>query len=106
VEAPGPDEQSIVDLPAGADGPFEVFVNGVRQQPGADFDQVGRSLVFRRRLAREGKLGFWRWSSIFFGVAGTYKKNDPVDLVYSVGERRIVAPLTPRVEDSDPTRPA
>ena len=101
MEAPGPDDQSIVDLPADAAGPFEVFVNGVRQQPGADFDQVGRSLVFRRRLAAEGRLGFWRWSSIFFGVAGSYKKNDTVDLVYTVGERRIVAPLRLRAQDAD-----
>jgi hypothetical protein len=106
VEAPGPLDQSIVDLPDDAGGAFEVFVNGVRQQPGADFDQVGRSLVFRRRLAREGKLGFWRWSSIFFGVAGTYKKNDTVDLVYTVGDRRVVAALTPRAHDGDASRPA
>ncbi|MBA3841981.1 MAG: hypothetical protein H0X39_05070 [Actinobacteria bacterium] len=106
MEAPGPDDQSIVDLPPGVDGPFELFVNGVRQQPGTDFDQVGRSLVFRRRLAREGRLGFWRWSSIFFGVAGSYKKNDTVDLVYSVGARRVVAPLTPRAQDADASRPA
>ena len=54
--------------------PFEVFVNGIPQHPGVDFDQVGRRLVFRRELAREGRLGFWRWASMLFGVAGTYRR--------------------------------
>ena len=70
--------------------PFEVFVNGVPQKLGVDFDQVGTRLVFRRRLEREGRLGFWRWTSLFFGVAGTYRRNDSVDIVYEAGGRRIV----------------
>jgi hypothetical protein len=84
-----------VDLPDAADGSFEVFVNGVQQQPGVDFDQVGRSLVFNRELRHEGQLGFWRWLSLFFGVAGTYRKNDTVDVVYTVRAQRIVATLVP-----------
>jgi hypothetical protein len=79
--------------------PFEVFVNGVAQRPGADFDQVGRSLVFRRELAREGRLGFWRWFSLFLGVAGTYRKDEAVDVVYSDGGRRTVVTLKPALRD-------
>ena len=45
-------------------------------------------LVFSRPLAHEGHLGFWRWTSIFFGVAGTYKQDDSVDVVYEVNGRR------------------
>ncbi len=79
--------------------PFEVFVNGVPQRAGADFDQVGRSLVFRTELAPEGRLGFWRWLSLFFGVAGTYRRNDSVDVVYSRDGRRTVVTLTPERGD-------
>jgi hypothetical protein len=87
-----------VQLPVGLDGPFEVYVNGVRQRQSADFVRRGDELVFERQLAQEGRLGFWRWTSLFFGVAGTYRKNDSVDLVYEAGGRRIVRtglPLLP-----------
>jgi hypothetical protein len=86
---------SRVDLPAAVTTPFEVFVNGVPQHEGADFDLVGRSLVFRRELAREGRLGFWRWLSLFLGVAGTYRKHDTVDVVYTSAGRRTVVSLDP-----------
>jgi hypothetical protein len=82
--------QSRVQLPAGATGPIEVYVNGVRQQEGADFTRRDAELVFSRQLASEGRLGFWRWTSLFLGVAGTYKKNDSVDVVYEVNGKRTV----------------
>jgi hypothetical protein len=91
-------QRTRVQLPAGLGESFEVFVNGVLQQPGRDFRRVGDELVFERRLAREGRLGFWRWASMIFGVAGTYRQNDSVDVVYQAGGRRVVAtglPLTP-----------
>lgn len=87
--------RSRVQLPPEIGDTFEVFVNGVPQKPGEDFDQVGRTLVFRRELAAEGRLGFWRWTSIFLGVAGTYRGNDAVDVVYSTGGRRTVLSLRP-----------
>jgi hypothetical protein len=76
-----------------------VFVNGVQQRQGTDFDRVGRSLVFPRQLAEEGRLGFWRWLSIFLGVAGTYRKNDSVDLVYTRAGARAVVTLQPVADD-------
>jgi hypothetical protein len=84
-------EESHVMLPPGVTGPFEVYVNGVRQAEGVDFTRVGGELVFRRALRKEGRLGPWRWLSIFLGVAGTYRQNDSVDVVYEVGGRRVVA---------------
>jgi hypothetical protein len=80
-----------VELPADVLPPFQVFVNGVLQQEGSDFRVEGRSLVFERTLAQEGKLGFWRWLSLLLGVAGTYRQNDSVDVVYARGGRRVVA---------------
>ena len=85
-----------MDLPDSVLGPFEVFVNGVPQQAGRDYRQQGRTLYFDRELAREGQLGFWRWLSLFLGVAGTYRKNDTVDVVYSDGGSRHVVTLEPR----------
>jgi hypothetical protein len=70
---------------------YEVFLNGVRQEPGRDFREEGRELIFERPLAKEGKLGFWRWLSLFLGVAGTYRQNDSVDVVYEADGRRHVA---------------
>jgi hypothetical protein len=58
-----------------------VYVNGVRQQRGTDFEVVDRSLVFERELKKEGKLGFWRWFRGAWGV-GTYGQNDSVDVSY------------------------
>ena len=87
--------RSRVQLPPEALPPFEVFVNGVRQQAGTDYRLEGRTLVFDRPLAREGRLGPWRWLSILLGVAGTYRQNDSVDVVYSRGGRRVVATNLP-----------
>jgi len=84
-----------VQLPDGVGESFEVFVNGVVQQQGRDFRREGDELVFDRELAREGRLGFWRWLSLFLGVAGTYRQNDSVDVVYQHDGRRIVATSLP-----------
>ena len=70
-------------------------MNGVPQEEGADFSVEGRTLVFERELRTEGKLGFWRWTSILVGVAGTYRQNDSVDVVYQRGGRRAVATKLP-----------
>ena len=80
-----------VTLPADAFDPFEVFVNGVPQERGRDYALVGRDLVFTRPLAQEGRLGAMRWLSMLLGIAGTYRKNDSVDIVYDVAGRRTVA---------------
>ncbi len=88
-------ERTRVELPAGVGESLEVFVNGVLQQPDREYRREGDELVFERRLAREGRLGFWRWLSMFLGVAGTYRQNDSVDVVYEVGGRRIVATSLP-----------
>ncbi len=84
-------EHSRVIVPDEVGEPYEVFLNGVPQQPGRDFRFESGALVFERPLAREGKLGFWRWLSLFLGVAGTYRQNDSVDIVYQAGGRRTVA---------------
>jgi hypothetical protein len=85
------DAVTRVRLPAGVTPPFEVYINGVAQQADADYRVDGQTLVFERPLAREGRLGFWRWLSMLLGVAGTYRQNDSVDVIYTRGGRRVVA---------------
>jgi hypothetical protein len=105
VESAGQFEhRSQVELPSHVEGAFDVFVNGVPQARGVDYEQLGRRLVFEGELAQEGKLGFWRWISLFFGVAGTYRKNDTVDIVYTRNGRRTVESLqTTPVQSASPT---
>ena len=88
----GVDEDAwVVQLPPSVRGPFEVYVNGVLQHAGADYAISDRELRFAKPLAKEGRLGLMRWASMLLGVAGTYRRNDSVDVVYSVGGRRVVA---------------
>ncbi len=90
-------ERSRVDLPAYVSGRIEVYINGVPQVEGRDFERYGTMLLFPRRLAKEGTLSFWRWLSLFLGIAGTYRQNDSVDVVYDAGGLRAVATGLPIV---------
>jgi hypothetical protein len=96
--------RSRIDLPAEVGERFDVYVNGVPQERGRDYQVRGRTLLFERELAHEGRLGFWRWLSLFLGVAGTYRKDDSVDVVYEAGGRRTVAPRLPIVSEESETR--
>ena len=84
-----------VPLPADVARPFEVYVNGIPQVEGEDYRVESGALVFDLELHSEGKLGFWRWTRIALGIAGTYRKNDSVDVVYERGGRKVVAPKLP-----------
>lgn len=77
-----------MELPGHVPTQFDVYVNGVRQVPGRDFGLEGRSLVFPRPIAQEGQLGFWRWASMWLGIAGTYRGHESVDVVYEADGRR------------------
>ena len=93
-------ERTRVDLPSHVPEDFDVFVNGVQQVRGADYEVIGRSLVFPRPIAQEGKLGFWRWLSMWLGIAGTYRRHENVDVVYDIGGKRgVVTGLTPQPFD-------
>jgi len=85
------DERWLVKLPSDAEPPYSVFVNGVRQSEGSDYTVQKGHLVFTKPLAKEGKLGFWRWLSMFLAIAGTYRRNDSVDVQYEVQGRTLVA---------------
>lgn len=79
---------------------FDVYVNGVLQVPDRDYELIGRSLVFPRPLAQEGRLGFWRWASMWLGIAGTYRKHETVDIAYEAdGRRHVETGLRPQAYD-------
>lgn len=87
---------SRVKLPDGASPPIRVFVNGVAQTDGTDYRLVERELIFDERLLKkEGRLGFWRWTSMFLGLVGTYKQNDSVDVHWTSpdGEQQVAVYL-------------
>ena len=95
-------ERARIELPEHVPPAFEVYVGGVRQVPGRDFEVEGRSLVFQRPVAQEGRLGFWRWASMWLGIAGTYRKHETVDIAYEAdGRREVETGLEPQPYDSD-----
>jgi hypothetical protein len=78
-----------VKLPPGVRSPFEVYINGVRQELGRDFRIAGGELLFERELVSQ-KLSPWAWLLGFWGI-GTYKRNDEIDVRYELGGRPTVA---------------
>ena len=79
-----------VKLPRGAEPPYRVFVNGVPQREGEDYRVDGGQLLFSKPLEKE-KLGAGRWTAMFFGLFGSYGKNDSVDVQYRLAGRETVA---------------
>src|SRR5687768_13913092 len=86
-----------VRLPSDVPAPFAGYRNGVAQRAGSDYRVDGDLLVFAEPIAREGRLGTWRWLSMLLGVAGTYRKHDSVDVVYEREGARAVATGLPLV---------
>ncbi len=78
-----------VPLPAGIRPPFEVYINGVRQELGTDYRVSGGELLFERELVSQ-RLGLRAWLLGFWGI-GTYKRNDEVDVRYELDGRPTVA---------------
>ena len=89
------EDRERVELPPYVRRPFEVYVNGVAQTEGSDYELIGSSLVFPRSFARERKLGPIRWTLLFLGVWSSYRHFDTIDVVHTVDGRRVVATLTP-----------
>lgn len=76
--------KSIVELPAAVREPYEVFVNGVPQREGIDFQAKGRVLMFEREL-RKDRISKRRWLLGAWGV-GTYKQDDSIDVRYEAAD--------------------
>ncbi|HXS34360.1 MAG TPA: hypothetical protein VN758_11370 [Solirubrobacterales bacterium] len=70
-----------VKLPAGAEAPYAVFVNGVDQREGVDYEVRADEVVFSRQIVKE-KVGTGRWLAMYLGLFGTYRKNETIDLQF------------------------
>jgi len=74
-----------VRLPRGAEPPIVVYVNGVQQTEGVQYEVRGREILFTRPIIKEGKLGAVRWLSMLIGLVGSYRKHETVDVEYRLG---------------------
>jgi hypothetical protein len=63
----------------------------VRQTEGVDYELIKGHLAFTKPLMKEGRLGFWRWLLMFLSIAGSYRRNDSVDVQYEAGGQVQVA---------------
>jgi hypothetical protein len=73
-----------VKLPAGAEPPFTVFVNGIEQTEGVDYNVRAGEIVFTRQIVKE-KVGTGRWLAMYLGLFGTYRKHETVDIQFTRG---------------------
>jgi hypothetical protein len=93
-----------VKLPAGAEAPITVFINGVEQTDGEDYSIEGREIVFTRPIVKE-KIGTSRWLAMYLGLWGTYRKNETVDVQFSRDGKLKLVPDLPVVPYPDGERP-
>ena len=70
-----------VKLPAGAEPPFTVFINGIEQSPDS-YRIEGGEIRFGRPIVKE-KVGTSRWLAMYLGLWGTYRKNETIDLQFT-----------------------
>ncbi len=73
-------------LPAGAEAPYTVFINGIEQREGEDYAVRAGEIVFTRQIVKE-RVGTGRWLAMYLGLFGTYRKNEVVDLQFRRGGR-------------------
>jgi hypothetical protein len=73
-----------IELPPGAEAPYSVFVNGIEQREGVDYNVRAGEIVFTREIVKE-KVGTGRWLAMYLGLFGTYRKNETIDLQFHRG---------------------
>ncbi|MGK2933395.1 MAG: hypothetical protein ACSLFD_11645 [Solirubrobacterales bacterium] len=71
----------IVRLPEGAEAPIVVYINGVAQTAGVDYNLQGTKIFFTREIIKE-ELNAVRKSAMLLGLFGTYRKNETVDVQF------------------------
>ena len=92
-----------VNLPAGAEPPFTVFINGIEQSNGSYRIEAGE-IVFDHPIVKE-KVGTGRWLAMYLGLFGTYRKNETIDVQFSKGgkiELRSDLPVIPYADGEGP----
>lgn len=87
-----------VRIPANARPPFTVFINGVEQAAGVDYDIDGELVVFTRQIIKE-KMTTGRWMAMYLGAWGTYRKNETVDVQFTRGGKTDLKSDLPVIPD-------
>jgi len=72
-----------VRLPRGAAEPIRVHVDGVEQARGVDYEVGDGEIVFNRQIIKE-TMTAGRWMAMYLGLFGTYRKNETVDVEYTL----------------------
>lgn len=93
-----------VRIPAGAEPPITVFINGIEQTEGADYEVGEGEIVFSRPIVKE-KIGTSRWLAMYLGLWGTYRKNETVDVQFHrEGKVQLLSdlPIVPYAEGEGP----
>lgn len=75
-----------VKLPRGASEPMVVYINGVAQTAGVDYNLEGNYVVFTRQIIKE-IVGKVQWFVMFIGLVGSYRKDETVDVQYTLEGR-------------------
>jgi hypothetical protein len=68
-------------LPPGSEAPYVVFINGVEQREGSDYNLRAGEIVFTREIVKE-RVGTGRWLAMYLGLFGTYRKDETIDLQF------------------------
>lgn len=70
-----------VRLPRGAEPPIRVYINGVEQREGTDYEVRRTEIAFARPIVKE-TVTPGRWMAMYLGLFGTYRKHEAVDVEY------------------------
>ena len=88
-------------LPRGARPPIRVYINGIEQTEGTDFEIRGNDLVFARPIVKE-TVTPGRWMAMYLGLFGTYRKDETVDVEFRREGRTELASDIEIVPDPEP----
>jgi hypothetical protein len=91
-----------VALPAGAEPPYLVFVNGEERTEGADYTVEGRWLRFSTPLRPAKKLGLGAKTLLAIGIGVYGRAGDSVDVRYHAGGQPRFASGLPIIPPQDP----
>jgi hypothetical protein len=72
-------------LPTGAREPIRVFINGVEQKRGVDYELEPGGIRFTEPISKEGEIRGLRRLTLLLGLVGVYRKHEVVDVEYTLG---------------------
>jgi hypothetical protein len=85
-------------LPAGAEPPFDVYVNGVVQAEGTDYEYRDGALQFVQPLDAGQPEGLWQKLVMSTAGVGYYNRGDSVDVHYHRADGSAAVVSAKRVE--------